>query len=266
MTGMKDKLIVFNWKMNPAEAKEARWLGAKVKTISSRLKKVQTVMVPPAVFLPLLTSTKPSRRWSLSAQDISLEKETGAFTGEISATQVASVGAKYVIVGHSERRGRGDTDDVVRGKLMAGLMAGLSVILCVGEKARDAHGAYLDFLRAQLISATKACRRADFKNLIIAYEPVWAVGDQAAGADTPDNFFHNALFIRKVISGLAGQETALSIPILYGGSVNSANAVEFLAAGRADGLLIGRASLVPEEVKAILLLADQVKVKVKVKK
>ena len=141
----------------------------------------------------------------------------------------------------------------------ASIGAGLKVVLCVGEEKRDDHGAYLNVLRSQITKDLDNLKKSYYKEIMIAYEPLWAIGSKAKAVDTPEGFLHSAVFIRKVVSSLAGKEIGLSIPVLYGGSVNKDNAQGFLKEGRADGLLVGRDSLVLEHFRDILKIADSVR-------
>ncbi|MCX6712254.1 MAG: triose-phosphate isomerase, partial [Candidatus Vogelbacteria bacterium] len=194
----------------------------------------------------------------LGAQDVHFIDQ-GAQTGGISAYMVRDLGIKTTIIGHSERRAGGDNDEIINQKIKTALSAGLRIILCIGETVRDTHGAYLNILQEQLEKdlAGFPARQAD--KLIIAYEPVWAIGKNATGVETPEGFLHNKIFIRKVASHIFGKKKALALPVLYGGSANAQNAGDFLNAGQADGLLVGRDSLNPKNFAEIIKIADSVK-------
>lgn len=246
--------MVANWKMHPPTPREAKELGGKTRLLASKLTKTSVIACVPAIFLPDLAAKRSKVLWG--AQDVSVEAGEGAFTGELSAEMLRYAGAAFTLVGHSERRARGESDEVVNKKIRLALSAGLKVIVCLGETERDDHGHYLEPLREQLKLALKGLTKADLKKIIIAYEPVWAVGKKAFNADTPAEFLHHALFIRKTLSDLFDKKLAMQVPILYGGSVDSKNASGFLKEGGADGLLVGRASLKPEEFKKILYVAE----------
>ena len=249
------KLIVANWKMNPRTLFEANTYFGKIKRKANALTRVQTVICPPFLFLDSL-SKKATRTCALGAQNAFFETE-GAHTGEISPAQLYALNVSYVILGHSERRALGETDELIREKIMASLMYRLNVILCVGEKERDATGQYLSFLKDQIKKSLSKIPAKQLTRLIIAYEPIWAVGAKAKSSDTPESFFEVAIFIRKILSDLFGKSFAFHVPILYGGSVNRHNAGEFLKEGAVAGLLIGRASLDSEEFNEILKIAQQ---------
>lgn len=246
------KIVVANWKMNPETPREARRLFAKVKRTAGRLRRIAIVVCPPAVFLSLL---RPGKNLVLGGQDI-FNEPRGAFTGSISAAQIKYAGADYIIIGHSERRRLGETDELVNKKVRLALKTGLKVILCLGETARDERSDYLRALRGMLERDLDRVSRAEAKDLIIVYEPVWAIGGSASSADTPEDFLEHALFLKKVLAAGFGQNLALSIPILYGGSVTPENAADFLGRGEAAGLLVGHESLRADRFNVILRLAD----------
>ena len=236
--------------MNPQTVEEAKRIATSVKKVSLKTKKIETIVCPPFVYAHLI---KPVDTFSLGLQDVYFE-QAGSFTGEVSAEMVKSVGARYVIVGHAERRKMGETDEVVAQKLNAVIDAGLSPILCVGEKTRDEHGDYLAVLKAQIVASLGKLARKEVKNLVIAYEPLWAIG--ASSAMTPADVHETALFIKKVLSDTYGQEYALAVKILYGGSVTFKNAKDIVALGQVDGLLVGRESVNPEGFNLILKEID----------
>jgi triosephosphate isomerase len=202
----------------------------------------EVVICPPAIFLPELAKLNKNKRVILGAQD-GATVSIGSLTGSISFPMVKSVGATLSIIGHSECRKRGDSDEMINQKIKLALKTGLRVVLCIGEKEHSDDGEYLKELKNQLHLALAGIPKNNFKNLLIAHEPVWAIGAEATGADTPDSFSHNRLFIKKVLSDLSSPKIMAGIPILYGGSVNKDNAESFLNEGQADGLLIGRESL-----------------------
>lgn len=258
---MPKRLLVANWKMNPATPREAKALFAAGSRAAGGLsgRKLEVVICPPALYLPLLAPKveRAGAALALGAQDGYWEPE-GAYTGETSIVMLRRAGASYLIVGHSERRRAGDTNELVNRKLKAALAAGLKVILCVGEAERDQAGQYLGWLRGQVLAGLAGVPARLFPKVAIAYEPLWAIGSEAKRADTPEGFLEQAIYIRKVISSLPGisKEMALAFPVLYGGSVSPENAALFLSAGQASGLLVGRASLDPDHWRQILKTAE----------
>lgn len=245
------KYIVANWKMNPGRAKDAQSLFSVVKKRAGAKRGVQTVVCPPFVFLHLLAGKVSGHRCVVGAQDVFWES-SGAYTGEISAAQVADADAKYVIVGHSERRAMGETNEEVSKKVKAASDEGLLAIVCVGESSRDDSGAYLSYVKKELEESLRGVARRSLKNIIIAYEPIWAIGEDAARSATPHEFEKMLLFIRKVLVDAFGKKPAFDVPILYGGSVDEENAAGFLAVPGSGGLLVGRASLSANAFGAIV--------------
>ena len=254
---IKDRhFIVANWKMNPTSLREAKVLFGIAKKRANRLKKVKTIICPPSIFLSSLGETKiSSSTLVLGGQDAFWLQE-GPYTGQVSPEMIKSAGARYIILGHSEKRALGDTDELIQSKIKACLRIGLKVILCIGEKERDDQGEYLKYLTDQLTNSLTGIKKSDLANLLIAYEPLWAIGQGAKGSDTPAEFRHNAIFIKKVLSQLFGQTKGRLVPVLYGGSVNVNNAKSFLLEGEADGLLVGRESLIPSRFGEILKQAN----------
>jgi len=234
MKSMK-KLIIGNWKMAPDTLKEAEATFFAIKEKGSTLRNVQTVVCPPFVYIETLAWQVSGHRVVVGAQDVFYEKG-GAFTGEVSTKQLASVKAKYVIIGHSERRATGETDEEVAKKVTAALKEKLNVILCVGERERDDHGDYTRFIADQVKSALAHVKKAQLANLVIAYEPIWAIGKDALHPATPADALEVSILIRKVIADMFHKKDAFNIPILYGGSADDKNAEGFLREGEAEPL------------------------------
>ncbi|KKW12885.1 MAG: Triosephosphate isomerase [Parcubacteria group bacterium GW2011_GWA2_49_9] len=237
----KKKLMVANWKMNPGSVAEARVLFGKTKLAGGKLDKVETVMCPPFPYLGLFAHAGTTRV-SLGAQDV-FWANIGRATGEVSPEMLKDVGASYVIVGHSERRALGETDEMVSKKLRAVLAEGLTPIVCVGEKERDVDGKYFDILKNQIKSSLAGIRRTDFREFVIAYEPLWAIGKSAREAMTPRDIRETSIFIRKVLADMYDATTAELPVLLYGGSAEGSNTAAILRDGGVSGLLVGHASL-----------------------
>jgi triosephosphate isomerase len=248
--GMAKKIIVANWKMNPASLKEAESIIKGVHTISKNIKHSEIVICPPFPFLQSLKKVT-SKKIHPGAQNMCHEIE-GAYTGEVSALMIRSLGVRIVILGHSERRMLGDTNTLVQKKMNLALKSKLSPILCIGEQSRDHTGFYLGFIKDQLHECLQGITKANVKNITIAYEPVWAIGKGATREATVEEFIEMRIFIRRVLSDMYDAKTAHAIPILYGGSVHPENARAFLVGGEADGLLVGRDSLTPKKFNAIV--------------
>lgn len=247
-------LIVANWKMNPGSAAEARVLFQKTKQTGSRLDKVETVICPPFPFIGLFARAGTTRVF-LGAQDVFWANSARA-TGEVSPEMLKDLGVAYCIIGHSERRALGETDNTVSRKLRAALAEGLTPIVCVGEKERDIAGRYFDALKSQIAASFSGVTRAQFRDICIAYEPLWAIGKSAREAAEPRVIREMSIFIQKVLSDLFGEETARLPRILYGGSAEERNTAPILAEGGVSGLLVGHASLNAEGFGKMLKAAN----------
>ncbi|MFA7252817.1 MAG: triose-phosphate isomerase family protein [Candidatus Paceibacterota bacterium] len=243
-------LLVANWKMNPDTYEKADKLFQESVHVASQAKKVKTVLCIP---YPWLTdfSHKHQKVVAFGGQDASIE-QAGSFTGEVSPKMLTSSGVEYVIIGHSERRALGETDILIAQKVIASLKAGLKVILCLGEKSRDDHGEYLMFLREQIINSLGKIQKRYLKKLIIAYEPVWAIGGGDDEAMKPTDLHEISIFIKKILVEMYGQDSGTSIPILYGGSVSPDNAKDLINLGEVQGLLVGHLSLNSKKFSELL--------------
>ncbi len=238
-------LIVANWKMHPTLAKEAKKLLLGTVASVSGVKGVQVAVCPPALFLPELAKELRGRKAiELGAQDVSTASG-GAHTGELSLPMLLPYKVKWVILGHSERRERGETNDDVRAKVRVALAGGVHAIVCVGERERSDDGTYYTFVRDEVAAALADVKRADLARITLAYEPVWAIGKSADHALQAGDLFEMSLFLRKLLVERFGRPAAASVPILYGGSVKPENAAALIRDGGVQGLLIGSASLDP---------------------
>lgn len=252
----RKKMIVANWKMNPPTLSEARRLAGGVKRAVSGLSKIKVIICPPFIYLPAICSASKNKV-SFGSQDV-FWKEKGAYTGEVSPRMIKDVGAKYTIIGHSERRALGETNEMINRKIKAALKEGLSVILCIGEKERGSDGSHFKFLQEELLEGIRGVPKKSLKNIIVAYEPIWAIGRHAKDAMKPEDMHEMAIYIKKVLAEKHDKNAALSIPILYGGSAEPSNTEDMLRDGQADGLLVGHASLNLGDFKDILHIANKV--------
>lgn len=235
-------LIVANWKAYVEDLAKAKKLFALAKRLAKEAR-TDIVLAPPAPFLGALAAKNRSKV-AFAAQDVS-RAQGGANTGEITAQAYAGAGATYALIGHSERRASGDTDLIVAEKLVRALAQGLTPILCVGERERDGEGRYLAFIREELTVALTALVPKERAKVIVAYEPLWAIGKTAAFAIGPNDLAEMVLYIRKVLAELLpGKGTAHSL-ILYGGSVDATDARALAANSGVDGFLVGHASVTP---------------------
>jgi triosephosphate isomerase len=240
--------------MNPSTAREAKNLFAATLRASRRLKKAELVICPPFPWLAVLLKRRQAP-W-LGSQDIFWAAKSGPFTGEVSPGMLLDLGCRYAIVGHSERkRHLGETDEMINRKVLAGLEAGLKIVLCVGEWRRedDRRTSVVDrTIEDQFLRATEKLPALRANNLIVAYEPVWAIG--TGNTDTPDDAMQAALLIRKLAGRRFGRKIGDKFPVLYGGSVNSKNIREFIKEEHLDGVLVGSASADVKEFTALLKL------------
>lgn len=228
---MSKKLIIGNWKMNPNSLQEAKNLFNSIKEGIKNVKS-EVVICPPFVYLPAIAEGNSGL--ALGAQNIFWE-EKGAFTGEISAEMLKDLGVEYVIIGHSERRKLGETDELINKKIKEALDDNLKVIFCIGETQDDRNkGKKSEILEKQIKIGLNEVKITE--NLIIAYEPVWAIGtgNNCGVEETKESIE----FIKKIVP---------NIKTLYGGSVKSENSGDYIKKTEADGLLVGGASLDSEE-------------------
>jgi triosephosphate isomerase len=244
---MNKKFIIANWKCNPEDLDKARRIFDLVENSISEIKNVEVVICPPFVHLSVFQSGNANIKFG--AQNC-FWKERGAYTGEISPTMLKNLNCEYVILGHSERRTIfSETDEMINKKIKAAIKAGLKIIFCVGETEEEKKkGKTLEVLQGQIKNGLKFFDDEFLNsNIIIAYEPVWAIGTgdccQIKDAKEINIFLKN--FVK-------------NFPIIYGGSVNSQNAFSYMKETGFDGLLIGGASLVPDEFVKIIM-ACQVK-------
>ncbi len=254
---MKSKrLVVANWKMNPESPELAKAIFLAIRRTSQKIKRTQVIVCPPAIYFSSL-SKFANTKVKIGTQNVFWES-AGPYTGEIGASMVAASGGTHTIVGHSERRELGETLEVVNKKVLAALGAELTTILCIGEKERDSQGNYLAFVKEQLATALSGIQKKFVENLVIAYEPVWAIGKSDKEAMRGADMHEMLLYIKKIIADMLGREYAETIPVLYGGSVTSLNAEDIMMNGHVDGLLVGRQSLDPIQFKEILFVVDKV--------
>jgi triosephosphate isomerase len=242
-------LIVANWKAYVEEKEKAQKLFALSKRLV-RGGEGMIVLAPPAPLLGALAerNTSPIQ---FAAQDISAGAG-GASTGEITARMYSAAGAAYAIVGHSERRAAGDTDSIVAEKVGRALVHGLIPILCVGESEKDAEGKYLSVIREKITSALTPLAPKERARVIIAYEPLWAIGKNAMGAIAPNDLTEMVLYIRKILSDLLPGKSSLRSLILYGGSVEPENVRLLIHGSHVDGVLVGHASAEPDMFSRLL--------------
>jgi triosephosphate isomerase (TIM) len=240
----RKKVIAANWKMYKTPDEAIEFVRIFLPLVSTHHRD-EIVLCPPFVDLPAVIAACRGTQVKVGAQNVHWMKD-GAFTGEVSARMLAAVGCSHVIIGHSERRQYfGESDDTVNAKLKAALAAGLTAIVCVGEvlEEREA-GVTEDVLRRQVSRALNEISAEDADKLVIAYEPVWAIGTGRTA--TPEIAADAHRIIRAEAANQIGKKQAQRLRILYGGSVKPENCDELLNHEEIDGALVGGASLVPE--------------------
>ena len=238
---MRTPFVAGNWKMNKTVA-EARALVSEMTPALRAVKGVEKVLCPPFMALVPVAALLQGTDIGLGAQDLYWEAK-GAFTGQVSPGMVAEF-CQYVIIGHSERRAYfGETDETVSKKIVAAFSAGLIPIVCIGETLSEYEsGRTAEVVSRQIRAGLKALPAELAPKLVVAYEPVWAIGTGRASTAVDANVVIRD-HIRKPLAEMFGVETAQSIRILYGGSVTAANAAEFFGQTDIDGALVGGASL-----------------------
>ncbi len=249
--------VAGNWKMNPATAAEAQALAAAVKAGVGQAADVRVAVCPPAVFLHQVDAVLAGSPIGLGGQNMHWQPK-GAFTGELAGAMLVDAGCTHVILGHSERRhGLGETDAQVNAKLHAALAAQLLPIVCIGEtKDERVAEQTIDVLTGQLAGSLAGLLPETMAGVVLAYEPVWAIGTGLVA--TRDQAQEAHAFIRGWLGRQFGEAIAARVIVQYGGSVNASNATELLACPDVDGALVGGASLKADEFLGIIKAAQEV--------
>lgn len=246
-------LVAGNWKMNRSAADAVNLVEAMLPALLDA-SRIERLLCPPYVALPAVAARLAGTPILLGAQHMHWE-DAGAFTGEISPPMLKDL-CRYVIVGHSERRAYfGETDETVNRRVRAGLRHGLALIVCVGETlAENEAGQAAPVVSRQVRAGLQGLGAQDAASLVVAYEPVWAIGSgRAATPADAERLIAGA--IRPALAESLGAEAAAAMRVLYGGSVTAANAAAFFASPEIDGALVGGASLKPEEFGPIVAAA-----------
>lgn len=255
-TNTMKHLIACNWKMNPLTQSEAKKLHSQTVKLASETKRVEYAIAAPHVYIQSLA--QGNKKCMIGAQNIHSET-SGAYTGDVSASQIKSCGARFTIIGHSERRRNGETDTDVQKKIDLALKNNLSVILCVGEDDRDEHGIYLSRVKSQIETGLAQIKKSDLIHITIAYEPVWAIGSKAVRPATPAECEEMIIYIRRVLTDMFDATHVEQMRILYGGSADSKTVASYMTEGLANGFLLGRASLDIKELKLISKIISEIK-------
>jgi triosephosphate isomerase (TIM) len=251
----KRNLVVANWKMSPETLTEAKKIFNDIRLSAKGLKNTDVCVCPPFPFIQSLSKLNCPKNLFWGAQNIFSEMK-GAFTGEVSAYMLKYLKTKFVILGHSERRAMGETNEIIRKKLQIAFDTDLTPILCIGEKERDKDGNHLGFIRNQIKECLFGLQKKYLVGINIAYEPIWAIGKSYKEAMSPTDIHETTLYIKKIVSEFFGADIAAGCRILYGGSVEAENAKPIMEYGNIDGFLVGHASLNPESFSTILKAAD----------
>jgi len=239
---MRKNIVAGNWKMNKNLQEGIELAKELNEALKNKTPNCEVVIGTPFIHLASVVNSVDTTKIGVAAQNCA-DKESGAYTGEVSAAMVASTGAKYVILGHSERRAYyQETPEILKEKVKLALANGLTPIFCIGEvlEEREANK-HFDVVKSQIEESLFELSTEDFGKIVLAYEPVWAIGTgKTATADQAQEIH---AFIRKTLVEKYGQEVADNTSILYGGSCNAANAKELFSNPDVDGGLIGGASL-----------------------
>jgi len=250
------KLVIANWKCNPATLKEAEHLFSTIDREIKKNEKAEVIICPPFIYLSCLINLSKNNL-VFGGQDCFWEKQ-GAYTGEISPLMLKRLGSQYVIIGHSERRKYFQEDEkMINRKLKAVLKARLNPILCVGEESRDSfdsEGRPLDeinlIVAEQIEKGLIDIEPTNIRDIVIAYEPIWSIG--TGNPCSSNEAMKASLFIRKTLTKLYNRIIAEKVKIIYGGSVNSQNVLDFIEGANMEGVLVGSASLNASEFVKIV--------------
>ncbi len=249
-------LIIANWKCNPTTLKAAKGLFNSIQKGLRDVKKAKVVICPPFIYLSNLKISK-SQNLVLGVQNVFWEQK-GAFTGEISPQMLKDLGCQYVIVGHSERRKHlNETDEMINKKIKALVKAKLQPIFCVGESEEERKkGQTIQILKSQIEKGLKEISRKEIKNIVLTYEPIWAISTSTNRKDCPpEEAQMMSLLLRKILAKKYGRGGVNRTPILYGGNVNSKNIRLYIDEAQMDGVLVGGASLGSKEFLKIVKIA-----------
>lgn len=235
--------------MNPVSMTEAKTLAKATVAIAKKNTGTTVVVAPPYLYITEVGKITGKGPLQLGAQNCHFDVK-GAYTGEQSAAQLRDAHVSFVIIGHSERRKQGETNELVAKKVLAATVAKINPIICVGEDTRDAQGNFLSLIETQVTTALASLPKSRLKDVVIAYEPIWAIGTgkTATALDVEEM----QMFIKKVLTKMYDRSIARGVRVVYGGSVNAENARELFTGGGVDGFLVGGASLKPVDFGKIV--------------
>ena len=253
---MRNPIIGGNWKMNKGSPSEATKMLKELIPLVKKVRSVDIVIAPPFTALSSTIQTVKNTNIMVGAQNMYFE-EKGAFTGEVSPTFLKDLGCKYVILGHSERRDIfNESDDLINKKLKRALKSDLNPIVCIGEHLEEREtGRTKEIIENQFRLTFKDLNSEDISRVVIAYEPIWAIGTGKTA--TPEQAEEIHIFIRELITNIYGKNTAKTVRIQYGGSIKPINAKEIFEKENIDGGLIGGASLQSKSLFEIIKAAEE---------
>jgi triosephosphate isomerase len=249
---MRKKLIAGNWKMNKTYQDSKILITEIIKNLNKDiLSKVDVVICPPFTSLSRISKELKKSKINLCAQNMHFE-DKGAYTGEISASMLKALNCKYVIIGHSERRQYfSETDEIVNSKIKKAIENKLIPIVCVGEFLEQRqNNIQNEVVNRQLTKCLKGIKAEDLNDIIVAYEPIWAIGTGKTATPDQANYMHIA--IRETLESLYNKDISEKVRVIYGGSVNKDNAGDLFSQSDIDGGLIGGASLKPDSFVKII--------------
>ena len=235
------RFVIGNWKRYIESPREAIAYARALRRRARSFAGVDAMIAPPFPLIPIVGAVLKGSSIHLGAQALSPWSDT-KHTGDVSAALLVNSGVKFVIVGHSERRAVGESEEMVSAQMKLAIAAGLTPVLCVGERERDQAGTYFAAISSQLSSALAGLPKQAALNLLIAYEPIWAIGKSAADAMKPQDLQEMVIFIRKTLADMLERSVAVRVPILYGGSVEPENATALIEQSGISGFLVGHAS------------------------
>ncbi len=242
-------LVIANWKMNPATLIEAKTIFSGTKAAAKKYQQVKVVAAVPTLYVLELKKLLGKSTLALGVQNAH-EASLGAYTGETGIGMLQAARVAYVILGHSERRLLGETDEAIARKVASLLKAHITPVICVGERERDSQGNFYSVIESQISIALSLVKATALKDVVIAYEPIWAIGTGKT-ANVAD-VYEMQLFIEKILTKLFNRAAARKVTIIYGGSVNAENAQTLFTEGGVTGFLVGGASLKPAEFTKII--------------
>ncbi len=245
----KNPLIIGNWKMNPMKEADAVLLAKATAGSHKKFPTTTVVIAPPVLFIPAVAKATKKSQLALGVQHTS-PGPVGAFTGEVSPAQLLPYGISYAIVGHSERRARGESDAMINAEVLMLLKHKVHPVICVGERVRDAQANFYAEIEKQITAALATVPVTRYRDIVIAYEPVWAIGTGATA--TTGDILEMKLFIQKILTKIAGRTGATAPTIIYGGSVSKDTARSIFVEGGVGGFLVGGASLKPGDFAQII--------------